>query len=137
MAVPQPWQEEEDLPDTEELLVERQDSAASSSSSTLSRVNSVSSSRGGSNKENKEVEKQRKQEERQRKKEEKEAQKAGSRGQKEVAREISRQSHKEEVNKYMLVVIDPAVVASPPGPAILQALRFTVPTVKPNLFSST
>lgn len=116
----QPWQDGEDLPDTEELVVERQDSATSSG---LSRVNSVSSSRGGANKENKEVEKQRKQEERQRKKDEKEAHNAMSKGQKEVAREISRQSHKEEVNKYMLVVIDPAVVASAPGPAILQALR--------------
>ena len=111
--------ETEPLSDTDVLPAKRQDSKAST-------VKSGSSGRS-SNKENigskKEAEKKEKTAERLRKKEEKEALKANNKNQKEVERQISKQTNKDQVHLYLVVQLDPVVVNSAPGPAILTHLR--------------
>ena len=135
---PPPPNFEDDLPDTEPLVdsddgqVETEplsDTDGLPAADSLRQNTRPRSESGGrsSNKENKggkkESEKREKAAERLRQKEEKEALKANSKNQKEVERQIARQTHKEEVNRYLVVQLDPEVVNSAPGPAILTHLR--------------
>ena len=111
--------ETDPLSDTDGLPANRQNSKTAT-------VRSESRGRS-SNKENKgsrkEAEKREKAAERQRQKEEREALKANSRSQKEADRQIAKQTNKEEVHRYLVVQLDPVVVNSAPGPAILTHLR--------------
>ena len=137
LTPPPAFDDSDNLPDTEPFV----DSDGQAETDPLSdtdglpanRQNSKtapvrSESRGrSSNKENKgsrkEAEKREKAAERQRQKDEREALKANSRNQKEADRQIAKQTNKEEVHRYLVVQLDPVVVNSAPGPAILTHLR--------------
>ena len=118
--------ETEPLSDTDDLplLANRQDARALKAGSKSSGKSGNKENEGRrSKKEEQEAKKREKAAERLRQKEEKEALKANSKNQKEVEKEISQQTHKEKVHRYLVVQLDPAVVNSAPGPAILTHLR--------------
>jgi len=124
---------EDNLPDTEPLVDSETEPLSDTDglpAANILRQNTETRSESGgrsSNKENKgskkELEKREKAAERLKQKEEKEALRTNSRNQKDVERQIARQTHKEEVNRYLVVQLDPKVVNSAPGPAILTHLR--------------
>jgi len=126
---------EDDLPDTEPLVDSETEPLSDTDglmpAENILRQNtgtrSESGGRSSNNKENKgskkESEKREKAAERLKQKEERETLKTNSRNQKDVERQIARQTHKEEVNRYLVVQLDPKVVNSAPGPAILTHLR--------------
>ena len=137
LTPPPAFEDSENLPDTEpfvdsdgqadtEPLSDTDGLPANRQNSKTATVRSESSGRS-SNKENKgsrkEAEKREKAAERLKQKEEKEALKANSKNQKEIDRQIARQTNKEQVHRYLVVQLDPAVVNSAPGPAILINLR--------------
>lgn len=137
LTPPPAFEDSDNLPDTEpfvdsdgqaetEPLSDTDGMTTNKQNSKTATMRSESSGRC-SNKENKgsrkEAEKREKAAERLRQKEEKEALKANSRNQKEVDRQIAKQTNKEEVHRYLVVQLDPVVVNSAPGPAILTHLR--------------
>ena len=110
-----------ELPDTEEMVPE---DSFKSSSSVISRASSSASSRSKkSTKEEKENEKRRREEEKQTKKQQKEFEKKNSKAVKEAEKLVNKQTDKAEVNKYLVVVVDPAAVSCPPGSEVLNLLQ--------------
>jgi len=81
---------------------------------------------GLSKKEMKEVEKKKREEDKQQKKKIKENQKQNSKAIKEAEKLVNKQTDKSEVNKYLQVLLDPALVSSPPGSEILHHLQHPV-----------
>ena len=61
--------------------------------------------------------------ERQRKKQEKELEKENNKAIKDAEKIVAKQTDKDQVNKYMEVIIDPEAVSCPPGSEILSALQ--------------
>ena len=117
-----------ELPDTEEMVPE---DSFKSSSSVISRASSSASSRSKkSTKEEKENEKRRREEEKQTKKQQKEFEKKNSKAVKEAEKLVNKQTDKAEVNKYLVVVVDPAAVSCPPGSEVLNLLQ-NPPSGKP------
>jgi len=112
-------------------VLNKKSSSKSSSSSASVLPSSKSSSNSSSipakkvalSKEDKAAEKERKQEEKLRSKQEKEQEKLRAKALKEAEKQTNKQLDKAEVHKYVVVVIDPEVVSSPPGPDILAILR--------------
>ena len=123
---------EELLPDTEEIDLGSHGIESLSSNSTASTKSSISSSvthsenvgraHNKKTKEEKELEKLKKQNERLEKQKLKELDKQSSRALKEAEKMTSKQTDKTEVHKYLLVVLDPSTVSSPPGSEILNML---------------
>lgn len=99
-------------------VLSKKSSSKSSTSSTSVPANKVALS-----KEDKLAEKERKQEEKLRSKQEKEQEKQHAKSLKEAEKLTNKQLDKAEVHKYVVVVIDPEAVGSPPGPDILALLR--------------
>ena len=115
-----------DLPDTEELLAPRRSESARSAGFLVSGASSASSGVTRTKKvsrEDKENDRQRKQAERQQKKQLKETEKKSSKAVKEAEKLVAKQTDKTEVNKYLSVVVDPALVSTPPGSEILNLLQ--------------
>ena len=112
-------------PDTEELLEPRRSESARSAASLVSGASSASSgvTRTKVSREDKENDRQRKQAERQQKKQLKETEKKSSKAVKEAEKLVAKQTDKTEVNKYLSVVVDPALVSTPPGSEILNLLQ--------------
>ena len=114
---------QDDLPDTEELIPESL-SLKSTSSSALSKSSSASSSVSrAKSKEEKENEKRRRDVEKMLKKQQKESEKLMSKEVREAEKIVNKQTDKTEVNKYLVVHIDPGAVNSPPGNEILNMLQ--------------
>ena len=129
---------EELLPDTEELETEEFGlgiKSLSSSSSVMSRMSSKSSKSSSNSvmvdnagkenkktKEEKELEKLKKLEEKLNKQKSKDLDKQSSKALKEAEKVTAKQTDKTEVHKYLLVVLDPSTVSSPPGSEILNLL---------------
>ena len=115
-----------DLPDTEELLGPQRSGSVRSSSSLMSGASSVSSGVTKTKKvsrEDKENDKLRKRMEKQQKKAQKETEKKSSKAVKEAEKLVTKQTEKTEVNKYLSVIVDPALVSAPPGSEILNMLQ--------------
>ena len=109
-----------DLPDTEELL----DPENSLKTSSISRSSSAGSLKVKKmSKEEKELEKKRKEEEKQQKKQQKDLEKKSSKAAKDAEKLVNKQTDKSEVNKYLVVFIDPAAVSCPAGSEILNHLQ--------------
>ncbi len=114
-----------DLPDTEELIAPLRSESARSAGSLVSGASSASSGviRTKVSREDKENDRQRKQAERQQKKQLKETEKKSCKAVKEAEKLVAKQTDKTEVNKYLSVVVDPALVSTPPGSEILNLLQ--------------
>ena len=135
------------LPDTEELLphteeimrgscglgvkyhsssssISTKSSTAPSSSSTDSTMleNNANAFNNKKTKEDKEFEKRKKIEEKLEKQKSKDLDKQSSKALKEAEKATAKQTDKTEVHKYLLVVLDPSTVSSPPGSEILNLL---------------
>ena len=115
-----------DLPDTQEMLEPRRSESVRSAASLVSGSSSVSSrviKTKKTSREDKENDRQRKQLEKQQKKQQKETEKKSSKAVKEAEKLVAKQTDKTEVNKYLSVIVDPALVSAPPGSEILNLLQ--------------
>jgi len=99
-------------------VLSKKSSSKSSTSST-----SLAAPKKALSKEDKVAEKERKQLEKLKSKQEKEEEKQRAKSLKESEKLTNKQLDKAEVHKYVVVVIDPEAVSSPPGPDILALLR--------------
>ena len=116
------WADTEPLSDTDGVQEKKQSLKETKKSSSESCSLSSNKENVGT-KLSKEAAKKEKAAEKLRQKEEKETLKTNSRNLKEAERQIARQTNKDQVSKYLVVQLDPAVVNSAPGPAILSLLR--------------